>query len=643
MLQASEPTAGTGQSLLSDFDLYLFNEGTHVRIYDKLGAHVTTVDNQPGVAFAVWAPNADEVSVIGDWNNWNPEADPLRQRGASGIWEGFVAGIGQGAHYKYSIKPKFSRSRIDKADPYGFAAELRPSTASIVWDLTRYEWRDQDWLNQRTDRQAFQAPISIYEVHLGSWKRVPDTQGFLSYRQLARDLAEYCQMMGYTHVELMPISEHPYDPSWGYQTVGYYAPTSRFGSPDDFKDFVDILHQAGIGVLLDWVPAHFPRDPHGLASFDGSALFEHADPRQGEHPDWGTKIFNYGRHEVRSFLISNAVFWVEQYHIDGLRVDAVASMLYLDYSREAGQWIPNQFGGRENLEAISFLQRMNEVVHTECPGVLTIAEESTAWPQVTRPPYMGGLGFGLKWNMGWMHDTLEYIKQEPIHRRWHHNELTFSLLYAFQENFVLPFSHDEVVHGKGSLLNKIPGDAWQKFATLRLLFAYMFGHPGKKLLFQGMDFGMGDEWTEARSIDWHLLQFPLQSGLQRCVADLHRVYRGEPALHELDFDWRGFDWLESHDNENSVFAFLRKAQDQSDCLAVVCNFTPVSRYEYRVGVPTGGPWREVFNTDSSLYAGGNIGNSGQVWALDEPWAGQPHSLCLTLPPLAAVYLKPGAA
>jgi 1,4-alpha-glucan branching enzyme len=636
-----KPAASPPPSLLTDFDLYLFNEGTHARIYQKLGAHVIEVDGKPGVAFAVWAPNADAVSVIGDFNKWDPTATPLRNRASSGIWEGFVPGIGQGTLYKYSIKPRFSATRIDKADPFGFAAELRPRTGSMVWDLEHYAWADQEWIDRRSERQAFTAPISIYEVHLGSWKRVPDTQGFLTYTDLANQLAEYCQMMGYTHVELMPISEHPFDPSWGYQTVGYYAPTSRFGSPDDFKAFVDILHQAGIGILLDWVPAHFPRDPHGLAEFDGSALYEHADPRQGEHPDWGTKIFNYGRNEVRSFLISNAVFWVEEFHIDGLRVDAVASMLYLDYSREAGQWVPNQYGGRENLEAISFLQRMNEVVHTECPGVLTIAEESTAWPQVTRPPYMGGLGFSLKWNMGWMHDTLTYISQEPIHRRWHHNELTFSLLYAFHENFVLPFSHDEVVHGKGSLLNKIPGDAWQKFATLRVLFAYMFGHPGKKLLFQGMDFGQGDEWTEAHSVDWHLTQFPLQGGLQRCLADLHRVYRGEPALHEVDFDWRGFEWLESHDNENSVFAFLRRAINPADLVVVACNFTPIPRYEYRVGVPTGGLWRELFNTDSSLYAGGNIGNGGQVWALDEPWAGQPHSLRLTLPPLGAVYFKPG--
>jgi len=641
MTQAPTRQPETKSSLLTDFDLYLFNEGTHVRVYEKLGAHVTTSDGKSGVLFAVWTPNADEVSVVGDFNHWDPAATRLHARQSSGIWEGFVPGIGQGTLYKYSIKPRFSASRIEKADPYGFAAELRPQTASMVWDLDNYEWRDQSWLDSRERKQALDAPISIYEVHLGSWKRVPDTNGFLNYRDLAHQLAEYCQMMGYTHLELLPISEHPLDASWGYQTVGYFAPTSRFGTPDEFRAFVDILHQAGIGVLLDWVPAHFPRDAHGLANFDGTALYEHADPRQGEHPDWGTKIFNYGRNEVRSFLISNAVFWVEQYHIDGLRVDAVASMLYLDYSRSAGQWIPNQYGGRENLEAISFLQRMNEVVHSECPGVLTIAEESTAWPLVTRPPYMGGLGFNLKWNMGWMHDTLAYIEKEPIHRRWQHNDLTFSLLYAFHENFVLPFSHDEVVHGKGSLLAKVPGDAWQKFATLRLLYAYMWAHPGKKLLFMGLDFGQGDEWTETRSIDWHLLQYPLQSGLQRCLADLHRVYRATPALYEVDFEWTGFQWLESHDNENSVFAFLRRGRDPNDMLVVATNFTPVPRYEYRIGVPTGGPWREVLNTDSSLYAGGNIGNAGLIWARDEAWAGQPHSLVLTIPPLGGLYLRPG--
>src|SRR5579864_5770474 len=634
-------TRTTRTSLLTDFDLYLFNEGTHVRIFEKLGAHVVEADGTAGVAFAVWAPNAEGVSVIGDFNGWDFNANPLKPRQSSGIWEGFIPGIGQGTLYKYSIKPRFSWQRIEKADPFGFAAELRPRTGSMVWDLSNYQWQDQQWADRRREAQAFDAPISIYEVHLGSWRRVPETNGFLTYRDLAHQLAEYCQMMGYTHVELLPISEHPLDASWGYQTVGYFAPTSRFGSPDDFRAFVDILHQAGIGVLLDWVPAHFPRDAHGLANFDGTALFEHADPRQGEHPDWGTKIFNFGRNEVRSFLISNAVFWVEQYHIDGLRVDAVASMLYLDYSRTAGQWVPNQYGGRENLEAISFLQKANDVVHTECPGVLTIAEESTSWPQVTRPPYMGGLGFSLKWNMGWMHDTLEYISQDPVHRRWHHNDLTFSLLYAFTENFVLPLSHDEVVHGKGNMFSKVPGDAWQKFATLRLLYAYMWGHPGKKLLFQGLDFGQVDEWTEAHSVDWHLLQYPYQAGLQRCVGDLQRVYRSNPALYEVDFEWQGFQWLESHDNENSVFAFLRRGREPSDVVVVVANFTPVPRYGYRVGVPTGRPWHEILNTDSSLYAGGNIGNGGTVWAQDEGWAGQPHSVSLTLPPLGAVYLRPG--
>jgi len=643
MTQAPSRPSDTQTSLLTDFDLYLFNEGTHARVHEKLGAHLATIDGKPGVAFAVWAPNADAVSLIGDFNQWDPNATPLRPRQSSGIWEAFVPGLAQGTIYKYSIKPRFSTYRLEKADPFGFAAELRPRTASVVWDLSRYTWQDDRWVAGRGQAQAFDAPISIYEVHLGSWKRAPETNAFLGYRDLGQQLAEYCQTMGYTHIELLPITEHPLDASWGYQTVGYFAPTSRFGTPDDFRAFVDILHQAGIGVLLDWVPAHFPRDGHGLANFDGTALFEHADPRQGEHPDWGTKIFNYGRNEVRSFLISNAVYWVEQFHIDGLRVDAVASMLYLDYSREAGQWIPNQYGGRENLEAISFLQRMNEVVHTECPGVLTIAEESTAWPQVTRPPYMGGLGFSFKWNMGWMHDTLEYVSQNPVHRRWHHNELTFSLLYAFHENFILPLSHDEVVHGKSSMLNKVPGDAWQRFATLRLLYAYMWAHPGKKMLFQGLDFGQGDEWTEGRSIDWHLLQYPYQGGLQRCVADIQHVYRANPALYEVDFDWQGFQWLESHDNENSVFAFLRRGHDPNDVMVLVSNFTPVPRYGYRVGVPAGGPWHEVLNTDSSLYGGGNVGNNGQVWATDEPWAGQPHSLSLTLPPLGALYLRPGTS
>jgi len=635
----AHPPTNAG-SLLSDLDLYLFNEGTHARVYQKLGAHPGVVDGAPGTLFATWAPNADAVSVIGEFNRWDPSANPLRSRGSSGIWEGFVPSVGRGARYKYSIRTRGTRVRFDKADPYGFAAELRPQTASIVWDLAAFQWGDGAWLAERSRRQEMGAPISIYEVHLGSWKRVPETNGFLTYQDLGEGLAAYCQEIGYTHVELLPVSEHPFDPSWGYQTVGHYAPTSRFGSPDDFKTFVDTLHRAGIGVLLDWVPAHFPRDPHGLATFDGTPLYEHADPRQGEHPDWGTKIFNFGRNEVRSFLISNALFWLEEYHVDGVRVDAVASMLYLDYSRNPGDWIPNRFGGRENLEAISFLQRMNEVLHTECPGILTVAEESTAWPQVTRPPYMGGLGFSLKWNMGWMHDTLAYLERAPIHRRWHHSDLTFSLLYAFHENFILPLSHDEVVHGKGSLLSKMPGDPWQKFATLRLLYAYMFAHPGKKLLFMGCDFGQGDEWTEAHSLDWHLLEYPFQAGLQRLVADLNALYRSEPALHEVDFEPSGFEWLVGNDNENSVFAFARHPRDGGDPIVMVGNFTPMPRHEYDVGVPVGGRWREILNSDAAAYAGSNMGNGGVVWARDDTSAGKAHTLTLTIPPLAALYLRP---
>jgi 1,4-alpha-glucan branching enzyme len=633
-------TTTSTPSLLTDYDLYLFNEGTHVRVYQKLGAHPIVEAGVRGTYFATWAPNADAVSVIADFNDWDPSATPLRSRGTSGVWEGFVPDVGPGTRYKYSIRSRGTTTRFDKADPYGFAAELRPQTASIVWDLDAYTWHDADWLRQRARRQALDAPISVYEVHLGSWKRAPETGGFLSYRDLGEQLAEYCTRLGYTHVELLPVSEHPLDQSWGYQTVGYYAPTSRFGTPDDFKAFVDALHGAGVGVILDWVPAHFPRDPHGLSYYDGTALYEHADPRQGEHPDWGTKIYNFSRTEVRSFLMSNALFWLEEYHVDGLRVDAVASMLYLDYSRNEGEWIPNRYGGRENLEAISFLQRTNEVAHTEVPGILTIAEESTAWPQVTRPPYMGGLGFSLKWNMGWMHDTLDYVSHDPVHRRWHHNEMTFSMLYAFTENFILPLSHDEVVHGKGSLLGKMPGDPWQQFANLRLLFGYMWAHPGKKLLFMGSDFGQGDEWTESRSLDWHLLQYPWQAGLQRLVGDLNRLYRAEPALHQVDFNWTGFEWLIAQDNENSVFAFLRRAAEPADCVLAVCNFTPVPRRDYDVGVPVGGPWRELLNTDAEVYGGTNVGNGGLVWARDETANGRAHALRLTLPPLGALYLKP---
>ncbi len=631
----------TAAALLTDYDLHLFNEGTHTHLNRKLGAHPVDLNGVLGTLFAVWAPNAEAVSVIGDFNGWQPGTTWLQGRGASGVWEGFVPGIGQGALYKYAVRPRGSGHWLEKSDPCGFASELRPKTASVVWDMTTFRWHDDAWLAERAQHQALDAPISVYEVHLGSWKRVPENNGFLNYRDLAQQLAGYCAELGYTHVELLPIAEHPFDLSWGYQTIGYFAPTSRFGSPDDFKSFVDILHQAGIGVVMDWVPGHFPYDPHGLATFDGTACYEHADPRQAWHPDWGTKVFNYGRHEVRSFLLSNALFWLEEYHLDGLRVDAVASMLYLDYGRNDGEWVANEFGGREDLAAISLLRRLNEVVHTTCPGVLTVAEESTAWPMVSRPSYMGGLGFSLKWNMGWMNDTLRYISEEPIHRRWHHNELSFSLLYAFHENFVLPLSHDEVVHGKGSLLSKMSGDPWQQFATLRLLLGYMWGHPGKKLLFMGDDFGQGDEWSESKSLDWHLLQYPFQAGVQRWVADLNRMYRTEPALHEMDFDWPGFEWLEVHDADSSVFAFLRRARDPQDCVAVLCNFTPVPRPEYRVGVPVGGPWRELLNSDAGGYGGGNMGNGGQVWASDEPWAGQPHSIQPTLPPLGALFLKPG--
>src|SRR5438309_877947 len=538
--------------VLTDFDLHLFAEGTHYRAYDKLGAHRMTKGPTNGVHVAVWAPNAERVSVIGDFNGWDGRVQPMRLLTPSGVWELFIPNLPDGEKYKFEIRTP-GGAVLKKSDPYAFAFEVPPQSASVVRDITRYQWHDAGWMSARQQQNRwFDRPMTIYEAHLGSWCRVPEEGNrFLSYRELAHRLVPYVQDLGFTHIELLPVMEHPFSGSWGYQVLGFFAPTARFGPPEDFKFFVDACHASGIGVILDWVPGHFPKDEHGLARFDGTALFEHEDPRQGEHQDWGTLIFNYGRNEVRNFLLSKALFWLEEYYVDGLRVDAVASMLYLDYSRREGEWIPNRFGGRENLDAVSFLQELNRLTHTECPGALTIAEESTAWPQVTRPPYMGGLGFSLKWNMGWMHDTLEYISKEPIHRRYHHNDLTFSLLYAFHENFVLPFSHDEVVHGKGSLLSKVPGDAWQKFATLRLLYAYMFGHPGKKLLFMGLDFGQGDEWSEARSIDWHLVNFPLQGGLQRCVADLHRVYRSQPSLHEVDFHWEGFQWLESHDNENS--------------------------------------------------------------------------------------------
>ena len=625
-------------SRLSDDDLFLFNEGSHFALWEKLGAHPATVDGQGGTCFAVWAPDAEGVSVSGDFNGWNEDRHPLAPRGGSGIWEGFIAGIGKGALYKYHVRSRFHGYRVDKADPFGFHHETPPKTGSVVWDL-EYEWGDADWMKGRGARAKLDAPMSIYEVHLGSWMHVPeDGNRWLSYRELGPKLAEYVTGMGFTHVEFMPIMEHPFYGSWGYQITGFFAPTSRYGTPQDFMFLVDTLHQSGIGVILDWVPSHFPSDEHGPAYFDGTHLYEHADPRQGYHPDWGSYIFNYGRNEVRSFLTSNALFWLGTYHTDGLRVDAVASMLYLDYSRKEGEWIPNQYGGRENLDAISFLRRTNEEVYHRHPDVQSIAEESTAWPMVSRPTYVGGLGFGLKWDMGWMHDTLEYMRRDPIHRKHHHDQLTFRQLYAFHENFVLPLSHDEVVHGKGSLLDKMPGDEWQRFANLRLLLAYMWGQPGKKLLFMGGEIAQWREWRHDESLDWHLLQYAPHEGVRRLVADLNRLYRAEPALHENDCDSAGFEWVDCADWQGSILSFLRKGKKGTPFL-VACNFTPVPRLGYRIGVPSGGVWREVFNSDAAEYGGGGMGNLGAVQAEAVPRHGRTSSLSLLLPPLAAVFLK----
>jgi 1,4-alpha-glucan branching enzyme len=625
---------------LTDYDVYLFAEGTYARGYQKFGAHLEERDGVAGTRFAVWAPNARRVSVVGDFNGWKPDRNPLQPVRSSGIWEGFVPGVGPGALYKYAITSQYGDYRTDKADPYAFAAEIRPRTASKVWDLSGYQWGDDQWLARRGAAQALGAPLSIYEVHLGSWRRVPEEGNrWLSYREMAPLLADYVHDMGFTHVEFLPVSEHPLDASWGYQTVGYFAPTSRFGTPQDFMYLVDHLHQRGIGVFLDWVPAHFPRDPHGLGYFDGTHLYEHADPRKGEHIDWGTFIFNYGRHEVSSFLISNALFWLDRYHIDGLRVDAVASMLYLDYSRRSGEWVPNQYGGRENLEALAFLRKFNETVYGDFPDAVTIAEESTAWPMVSRPVYLGGLGFGLKWDMGWMHDTLAYLGQDPVHRKYHHNRLTFRGLYAFTENYVLPLSHDEVVHGKGSLLSKMPGDDWQKFANLRLLFGYQWTQPGKKLLFMGGEFGQWSEWNHDTSLEWHLLEYPPHRGLQRWVRDLNTAYRGEPALHEWDCDAAGFEWIDANDSEQSVLSYLRKGKSPGEELVVLCNFTPVPRYNYRVGVSRGGRWEEVLNSDAPLYGGSGQGNLGGVTAAPVPWHGRDYTLHVTLPPLGMVVFK----
>jgi 1,4-alpha-glucan branching enzyme len=626
--------------LLTDFDLYLSGEGTHYLKYEILGAHVRELAGSRGVHFGVWAPNANRVSVVGDFNSWDGRVHAMRPRGVSGIWEIFLPGLDEGTVYKFEILGGGGSYLGLKSDPYGFAAEVRPKNASVVCNIDRYRWKDRAWLEQRSSRDWLHAPMSIYELHAGAWRRkAEEANRWLTYRELADELIPYVKRMGYTHIELMPIMEHPLDASWGYQTVGYFAVTSRFGSPTDFMHFVDRCHQEGLGVILDWTPAHFPRDAHGLAYFDGTHLYEHADPRRGAHPDWGTLVFNYGRNEVQNYLISNALFWVDKYHIDGLRVDAVASMLYLDYSRKPGEWIPNPYGGRENLEAIGFLKHLNEVLHSRHPGALMIAEESTSWPAVSRPTYMGGLGFDLKWNMGWMNDTLRYIALDPLHRRYHHNELTFSMIYAFHENFILPISHDEVVHGKHAMLEKMPGDDWQKFANLRLLFGYMYAHPGKKLLFMGCELGQRGEFWEAGSVDWSLENSPPHRGIQRLAADLNRLHTSERALHEVDFEWPGFEWVEAGDDAASVLAFIRRAKNREDFVLVVCNFTPVVREDYRVGVPVAGFYREILNTDSAHYEGHDVGSSGGARAEPIPWNDRPYSLKLRLPPLAAVYFK----
>jgi 1,4-alpha-glucan branching enzyme len=627
--------------VLTEFDLHLFGEGTLHRAYEKLGAHHREVEGQRGVHFAVWAPNADEVSVIGDFNGWNARSHPMRSLGVSGIWETFIPNVGDGERYKYEIRSRVDGSRLQKSDPYGIFFESEASGAAIVWSLDRYTWRDAEWMEQRPHKNAwFDRPMSIYEVHLGSWKRVAERGGGpLTYCEMAQQLVPYVKEMGYTHIELLPVLEHPFAGSWGYQVVGFFAPTSRFGPPEDFKAFIDECHLNGIGVILDWVPGHFPKDAHGLARFDGTALYEHEDPRQGEHRDWGTLIFNYGRHEVRAFLLSSALFWLDEYHIDGLRVDAVASMLYLDYSRNEGEWLPNVYGGRENLEAMEFLRQLNVQTHAQSPGSVTVAEESTAWPGVTRPVHLGGLGFTYKWNMGWMHDMLVYASKDPVHRRWAHNDLTFSLLYAFTENFILPFSHDEVVHGKRAMLDKMPGDIWQKCATLRALYGYMFGHPGKKLMFMGSEFAQWREWHHDESLDWHLLQFADHRAMQQWVRDLNRTLAEQPALHQVDFDHTGFEWLDCSDFESSVVSFIRRAHDRSDFVVVAVNFTPVPRQGYVIGVPEPGRYVELLNSDAEIYGGSNLGNGGGLHSEPVPAHGRPHRLSLVLPPLGCLILK----
>lgn len=626
-------------SPFTEYDIYLFKEGNHFSLYDRLGSHVMEVDGREGTYFAVWAPNAEAVSVIGDFNGWHPEANFLRNReDGSGIWEGFVPGLGHGTLYKYHIVSRYDY-RADKGDPYAFFWQVPPKTGSVVWDLS-YEWNDNEWMQNRHKHNSLDCPMSIYEIHLGSWRRVPmEGNRYLNYREIAPYLADYLREMGFTHVEFLPVMEHPFYGSWGYQCTGYFAPTSRYGTPQDFMYLIDYLHRNGIGVILDWVPSHFPDDIHGLVYFDGTYLYEHADPKQGYHPDWKSYIFNYGRNEVRNFLLSSAMFWLEKYHVDGLRVDAVASMLYLDYGRKQGEWIPNEYGGRENIEAIKFLRRFNESVYEKHPGVQIIAEESTAWPKVSRPAYLGGLGFGMKWNMGWMHDTLEYFSKDPVYRKFYHGKLTFSLRYAFYENFVLSLSHDEVVYGKGSLLGKMPGDDWQKFANLRLLFGYMFCHPGKKLLFMGGEFGQWQEWYHEESLHWYLLEYPLHQGLKKWVRDLNGLLKSEPALYERDFEQEGFEWADISYWEESIVSFIRRGKLEKDTVLVVCNFTPVVRDNYKIGVPSGGFWKEVLNSDAWYYGGSNKGNFGEVEASSVPSHDKYFSLSVTLPPLGIVVFK----
>lgn len=627
-------------SLLTEQDIYLFKEGNHFKLYDKLGAHPGVVNGVAGTHFAVWAPNAQSVSVIGNFNSWDRTRHALNPRwDSSGIWEGFIPGLSKGELYKFYIVSQHNYYRVEKQDPFAIFNEVAPRTASITWDL-EYAWKDSSWMKERHKKNSLEAPISIYEMHLGSWKRVVEEDNRpLTYQEMARHLPEYLKQMGFTHVQFLPVMEHPFYGSWGYQTLGYFSATSRYGSPQDFMHLVDTLHQNGIGVILDWVPSHFPSDEHGLAYFDGTHLFEHDDPRKGFHPDWSSYIFNYGRNEVRAFLISSAMFWLEKFHIDALRVDAVASMLYLDYSRKPNEWIPNHYGGRENVEAIYFLRRLNEMVYKEFPDVQMIAEESTAWGGVSRPVFTGGLGFGMKWNMGWMHDTLLYMSMDPIYRKYHHNELTFSFYYAFTENFVLSLSHDEVVHGKGALAGKMPGDDWQKFANLRLLLGYMFAHPGKKLLFMGCEMGQWSEWKHDQSIEWHLLQYAPHQGIHQWVKDLNALYRGEPALYERDFTPDGFEWIDLNDYSQGVISFLRKSADGKSKIAAICNFTPMTWHDYNVGMPQKGMWKELLNSDAKIYGGSGQGNMGAREAVAKPFHGRPYSVSLTIPPLGILFLK----